>query len=1154
MISDIFATITTISETAFLQRDSGRVSGRHAKSAAESFLATVDTSENNSLSAAVILAIHQLAQDLPLQQSYKAYQALLGIAASISTPLSEVNPGRIPTAAKEELDRIRPGISPPISTSAAPTPAHLQDPALLDAATSSNEWICRISVLLCDLLFSILHHGIFLAAKRLVSSETEAAKVLLPVLLLRFTVENGETTAASPTKGKRRAAARISDEQPVSLQSCRSAVAKHFEQVLESHSADPLCSEIIVHALLSLRRFRPVHEEPDKVCYWYEVDTNLLAKRCIACGLYTASIFFVEHGVWEQDEFEPPPESLARNRANLLHQAYMNMDDLDAFYGITDGDVRDLLLRRLQHEGQWLRAFQYHAADYEAASSDGQSARNNASSALGQSLSLLGFPHLVEDLGSRSDSSTHNHAAIAGTSSWNTSAWDLPGSSSANLGPASDLNTVLQILRQASSEQDVDAPLSNAIHYQLQSLCSIPAESIQAMRRMQGDLLSLGQVKDWRKASATLGAEEAVVHLRALWTRSDAVNHFELTERVLNTRQSVLEAVRQRMQSSQIGDVLDGAAEQVARVERSLLVSLSRQAREHEKLQKAINATARAERIESALGDGANVAREEFAAVLWDQNEHSPAIQLLSQIVDGLNVSAQSGVPQKRRKARLLSLLAQWRATARSQHPREIDRLLFEPALTLVASSSASQTTDPTADLERSDIAYRWARFAEDNYRGADVAEINRLRLYIDRRHEEIAQNQRQFERSSSKTERSKLHQFQRQAEKILRQDQARLTELEASRTHFLHRSVAMYARALASADTHDDAIARLISLWFESAEDVELNRLLESCLTQIPSHKFVILMHQLSARLTELPSPSPNSNSGSNSISSSVSSSFSISDVIDKMAPFQSNLARLLLRMCLDHPFHCLYAIFALIKTGADAKMHSRKTGPRHSSSSSDSAALAASPQVLRSKAAEKIWKHVKTRSSLGKRIRTFEELCLAYVEWAEYNLTEHADRYFQSSGAIKKGALRMPPSTELRLSKMRNLDVPVATARLEIDPTLQYETFVSITRYSDTFTTAGGIHLPKISECIGSDGKRYKQLFKRDDDLRQDAVMQQVFRIVNDLLGADRRTRERHLTIRTYTVLPSDRNAACSSLWSTRCRLAKCYLHYMTGIGQVT
>lgn len=44
----------------------------------------------------------------------------------------------------------------------------------------------------------------------------------------------------------------------------------------------------------------------------------------------------------------------------------------------------------------------------------------------------------------------------------------------------------------------------------------------------------------------------------------------------------------------------------------------------------------------------------------------------------------------------------------------------------------------------------------------------------------------------------------------------------------------------------------------------------------------------------------------------------------------------------------------------------------------------------------------------------------------------------------------------------------------------------------------------------------------FKGEDEVRQDAVMQQVFEMTNRLLQRDRKTHQRKLHFRTYTVIP--------------------------------
>jgi serine-protein kinase ATM len=52
-------------------------------------------------------------------------------------------------------------------------------------------------------------------------------------------------------------------------------------------------------------------------------------------------------------------------------------------------------------------------------------------------------------------------------------------------------------------------------------------------------------------------------------------------------------------------------------------------------------------------------------------------------------------------------------------------------------------------------------------------------------------------------------------------------------------------------------------------------------------------------------------------------------------------------------------------------------------------------------------------------------------------------------------------------------------------------------------------------------TDGIERIQLLKGKDDLRQDAVMQQVFAIMNSFLKLNKNTNERKLQVRTYKVV---------------------------------
>lgn len=89
-----------------------------------------------------------------------------------------------------------------------------------------------------------------------------------------------------------------------------------------------------------------------------------------------------------------------------------------------------------------------------------------------------------------------------------------------------------------------------------------------------------------------------------------------------------------------------------------------------------------------------------------------------------------------------------------------------------------------------------------------------------------------------------------------------------------------------------------------------------------------------------------------------------------------------------------------------------------------------------------------------------------------------------------------------------------------MQVDITGRYQNITYVRKFEETFKLAGGINLPKIISCVGSDGVSRRQLVKGQDDLRQDAVMQQVFGLVNRLLLREPHTRKRKLQVRTYKV----------------------------------
>uniref|UniRef100_A0A0D3EIP8 Serine/threonine-protein kinase ATM n=1 Tax=Oryza barthii TaxID=65489 RepID=A0A0D3EIP8_9ORYZ len=196
----------------------------------------------------------------------------------------------------------------------------------------------------------------------------------------------------------------------------------------------------------------------------------------------------------------------------------------------------------------------------------------------------------------------------------------------------------------------------------------------------------------------------------------------------------------------------------------------------------------------------------------------------------------------------------------------------------------------------------------------------------------------------------------------------------------------------------------------------------------------------------------------------------------------FQNALASLLKKMAIDHPYHTIFQICYNAQLLALANGDRVKDKQR-----SRSSFIVDMDKKL---AAENLLKDLS--SSHGALIRQMKQMVEIYIKLAELE--------------TKK-------------------EVPVVTASIPVDPNCQYEegSFPHFNGLADSIMVMNGINAPKVIECIGSDGNKYRQLAKSgNDDLRQDAVMEQFFSLVNMFLQNHRDTSERRLRIRTYKVVP--------------------------------
>ena len=106
-----------------------------------------------------------------------------------------------------------------------------------------------------------------------------------------------------------------------------------------------------------------------------------------------------------------------------------------------------------------------------------------------------------------------------------------------------------------------------------------------------------------------------------------------------------------------------------------------------------------------------------------------------------------------------------------------------------------------------------------------------------------------------------------------------------------------------------------------------------------------------------------------------------------------------------------------------------------------------------------------------------------------------------------------------------------------------------ITIFGFDQQYVFAGtGVHAPIILSCIGSDGNKYRQLLKSSDDLRQDAVMEQVFRLVNSLLDQRPLSSSSSSTLAKAAAAAGDTDSLLSSSnWNWHSAISARYSHLL-------
>uniref|UniRef100_A0A3B5B9P8 non-specific serine/threonine protein kinase n=1 Tax=Stegastes partitus TaxID=144197 RepID=A0A3B5B9P8_9TELE len=463
----------------------------------------------------------------------------------------------------------------------------------------------------------------------------------------------------------------------------------------------------------------------------------------------------------------------------------------------------------------------------------------------------------------------------------------------------------------------------------------------------------------------------------------------------------------------------------------------------------------------------------EEARVFWVKGEQGLALGLLRQMIHNLEEKVDLNPGLAPVYTECLRLCGNWLAETCLESPGVILENYLERAVEVIESESGLQ--DSRLQSQRTEAFLSLARFSDAQYQSIDKymksSEFENKQALLKKAKEEV---------DLIDEHRITSNRYTIKVRKELQLDEKALSNLQTDRQRFLCKAVENYIQCLKQGEEHDTWVFRLASLWLENSDIKVVNDMMKKGVKLIPSYKFLPLMYQLAARMGTKMAAGVAEDTG-----------------------FHNVLIDLICRASLEHPHHTLFIIFALVNANKDENFCRNRL--------SKSAPPQLSPfDQERSDVARKIISAI--RKKRGEMIRGLERLCDAYITLAYMDASRHK---------TEKKAIPIP--ADQPIMQIKDLDeVVIPTMEIKVDPSGCYDNLVTIRSFLPHYHLAGGVNLPKIIDCVGSDGKSRRQLVKGQDDLRQDAVMQQVFSMCSMLLQRNTDTRKRKLNIRRYKVVP--------------------------------
>ncbi|KIV93243.1 hypothetical protein, variant [Exophiala mesophila] len=828
-------------------------------------------------------------------------------------------------------------------------------------------------------------------------------------------------------------------------------------------------SQLILKTLLYLRRCPyPGEVNVAKRDTWLDINLNEAAIVATDCHMYHEALLFLElhHSQAQLQAGRSSRKSFVTDVSppeDTLSLIYANVDDPDLFYGKHEDTDLQSVITKLTHEGASQKSLSFQNALLESRLKLHQS-EGQADVARNTAFAL----------------SAANMQGISDAVKQYYGGPSLSGETDAPSTSAEDNNWDHFPAEQSTTDSDNFASLFEGIQNSSSRkslenyLQRSQASCVHKMIHMPIDKTWPGTILTEvailaESQQASLAVEEG--NFDSFWSsmmdRDQHVKHAEFTKLspLLLGREATLGVLRQdsQLQLSTAMTVSQVLLQEIRTIRQSLDLASDDKASQ---AQFSLNRAM----ILSVLGHmAAEVGLKVDVAIQYDlartlwSHDETSGAINILQSLKDRGDLSDQGILVT--KAELLTDLGQKIAEARLEKPDEIIDHYLLPAF--------QQLHGRNIGTEAGRVFHNFAAFCDMQLQDSDnLDDFTRISKIRDRKLRELNDLERLLKTSEGKLR----DQFKMQLAKTktwFKLDDEEWKRLTKNRETLILQCLENYLLSMKACDDYRNDTLRFLALWLNQADSRTANTSVRKYLNSVPTLKFAPLVNQLSSRL------------------------------LDTKDDFQQLLMELMFRICSDHPYHSLYQVFSTSKS---------KAPKSDDLGTSRNAAASKLAELLNKKSpAASIWVAIHNSNIWLHKV-------------AQERLSD------KDAKTNAKIPLRKLPSA-IKLEQVlteSHAKIPPPTMNISLRADRDYSQISTFHKFEPEISIAGGVSAPKIMTMVAVDGSKYKMLLKGgNDDLRQDAIMEQVFQQVSNLLQDHRATRQRNLGIRTYKVIPLTQNA---------------------------